>query len=301
MKILVLGGGESPEREVSLRSAANVAAAARTAGFEVLEADPKYEPDILYTLPKEVLVFPILHGAGGEDGIIQKQFEDLKLRFLGSNSQVSKECFDKWRTRQKLQAAGIVMPKAEQVNRESYAGSDIAKGHHVLKVTHGGSSIGTLIVRKEDNNQSAVEQIFDMENDAILEELIEGDEVTVPILDGQALPVIEIIPPANKEFDYDNKYNGRTQELCPPKNISQELQEKARKLAEKVHSVMGARHLSRVDMMIDGSGEIYVLEINTMPGMTTGSLYPKSAMQAGMDMPALVKRFAQLIERDYKA
>jgi D-alanine-D-alanine ligase len=297
MKILVLGGGDSPEREVSLRSAANVADAARRAGYEVLEADPMYEQDILKTLPKDVLVFPVLHGAGGEDGVIQQQLEDLKLLFLGSDSKVSKECFDKWLTRQKLEAAGIQMPVADHVTREDYEQSPIAKKHHVLKVNHGGSSIGTLIVRKDKaENQQAVDEIFGMENDAVLEELIEGDEITVPILDGKALPVIEIIPPSDEEFDYDNKYNGRTQELCPPKNISQELQLKAQALAEKVHSTMGARHLSRVDMMIDKNGQIYVLEINTMPGMTTGSLYPKSALQAGMDMPALVKKFAELVQ-----
>lgn len=199
MKILVLGGGDSPEREVSLKSAANVAAAARQAGFEVLEADPSYESEILRSLPKEVPVFPILHGAGGEDGVIQKQLEDLGLMFLGSDSRVSKECFDKWLTRQKLQEAGVSMPEAEHVSRESYYKSGIASQHHVLKVTHGGSSIGTLIVRKGEENPDDAKRIFGMENDAVLEELIEGHEITVPVLDGKALPVIEIIPPSDEE------------------------------------------------------------------------------------------------------
>lgn len=299
MRILVLGGGDSPEREVSLRSAANVAAAARTAGYEVLEADPMYEPDILKTLPKEILVLPILHGKYGEDGTVQKELEANGLAFLGSGSQVSEVCFDKWLTRRKLEAAGILMPKAEQVDKSTYRDSPISKSHHVLKVIHGGSSIGTLIVRKDEKPQPA-DEIFAMESQAVLEELVEGSEITVPVLDGRALPVIEIIPPADEEFDYDNKYNGRTRELCPPENISESLQAEARELAEKVHAVMGARHLSRVDMMIDKAGKLYVLEINTMPGMTSGSLYPKSAKQAGMDMPALVKKFVELVERDYK-
>lgn len=298
MKILVLGGGESPEREVSLRSAANVATAARAAGFEVLEADPKYEPEILNTLPIDALVFPILHGAGGEDGVIQKQLEDLKLAFLGSGSQVSQECFDKWTTRQKLEAAGIVMPKARLVTKDTYKNTDLIKTPYVLKVARGGSSIGTLVVHDPSVVDPAkVEELFGLDDHAVLEELIEGDEVTVPVLDSSALPVIEIIPPANEEFDYDNKYNGRTQELCPAKNISADLQKQARDMAERVHYVMGARHLSRVDMMIDKDDRIYVLEINTMPGMTTGSLYPKSAKEAGMDMPALVKKFAELVTK----
>jgi len=300
MRILVLGGGDSPEREVSLRSAANVAAATRTAGYEVLEADPMYEPDILKTLPKEIFVLPILHGKYGEDGTVQKELEAIGLAFLGSGSQVSEICFDKWLTRRKLEAAGILMPKSEQVDKASYKDNPLSRGHHVLKVTHGGSSIGTLIVRKdEDEKPEAVDEIFAMEAQAILEELIEGSEITVPVLDGRALPVIEIIPPADEEFDYDNKYNGRTRELCPPENVSKNLQTGARELAEKVHALMGARHLSRVDMMIDKAGKLYVLEINTMPGMTSGSLYPKSAKQAGMDMPALVKKFVELVRRDY--
>lgn len=134
----------------------------------------------------------------------------------------------------------------------------------------------------------------------MLEELIEGTEITVPVLDGQALPVIEIVPPQDEEFDYENKYNGRTQELCPPQNVSRELQNQAQRLAEKVFKIMGARHLARVDMMMDKSGRIYVLEINTMPGMTDSSLFPKSAAAAGYSMPDLVSKFIDLVKRDYK-
>lgn len=299
MKVLVLGGGISPEREVSLRSANNVADAARQAGFEVKEADPADGLDVLDGL-KDTLVLPILHGKNGEDGFIQRELEARNLPFLGSDSAASIACFDKWATRLELTHAGIKMPQADFVDEKNYGLSPLAKRHHALKVVHGGSSIGTHIARAdEDKDTAAVNQIFAMEDKAVLEELIEGSEITVPVLDGKALPVIEIIPPADEEFDYDNKYNGRTQELCPPKNVSQELQLKAQELAEKVHRVMGARHLSRVDIMIDKTGKLYVLEINTMPGMTSGSLYPKSAKQAGMDMPALVKKFVGLVQRDY--
>jgi len=299
MKVVVLGGGVSPERQVSLRSAKAVADAARTAGFEVIEADPADGLDILDNL-KGVIVLPILHGKNGEDGVIQKELEARGLPFLGSDSASSIACFDKWTTRVELLAAGVPMAKAALVNEKSYYDNPLIKNHHVLKIVHGGSSIGTLIVRKdEDEDEQAVNEIFAMEGKAVLEELIDGTEVTVPVLDGKALPVIEIVPPPDGEFDYDNKYNGRTQELCPPQTVGEALQIQAKELAEKVHAVMGARHLSRVDMMIDRTGKIYVLEINTMPGMTGQSLYPKSAAVSGSDMPALVKKFVELIKRDY--
>jgi D-alanine-D-alanine ligase len=146
MKILVLGGGDSPEREVSLRSAGAVAAAAKTAGFEVLEIDPKYDLEKLEEISKRTLVFPILHGINGEDGVIQKYLEELGMPYLGSSSKVSAACFDKWQTHQILEKQGVPMPKADRVNKENYSSHKLAKNPHVLKVVHGGSSIGTLMV-----------------------------------------------------------------------------------------------------------------------------------------------------------
>lgn len=300
MKILILGGGDSPEREVSLRSAGAVAAAAKTAGFEVLEIDPKYDLEKLDQVSRDTIVFPILHGENGEDGVIQKLLESKGFAYLGSDSRVSADCFDKWVTRQKLMAAGLPMPAGSLVTKENYLQDPLSKKPHVLKVARGGSSIGTLIVENAGNiNLDKVSEIFKLDDKAMLEELIIGQETTVPVLDKTALPVIEIIPPQNEEFDYQNKYNGRSQELCPPKNVPQELQKKARSLAEKVHQTMGARHLSRVDIMIDANSNLFVLEINTIPGLTDQSLYPKSAAAAGMAMPELIKKFVELVKRDY--
>jgi D-alanine--D-alanine ligase len=189
---------------------------------------------------------------------------------------------------------------AALVDRQTYRSAPLAAAPHVLKVNHGGSSIGTLIVRDvQAVAQADIDALFDLENQAVLEKLIEGDEITVPILDKVALPVIEIRPPADGEFDYENKYNGRSAEICPPESISLDIQKKAQKLAEQVHKIMDCRHLSRVDIMIDKSGNLFVLEINTMPGMTGQSLYPKSAAVAGLDMPQLIKQFVGLVRRDY--
>lgn len=298
MKILVLGGGNSPEQEVSLRSAKSVAEAARKAGFDVIEADPAKGLNILDKIEKDTIVFPILHGAGGEDGGLQKELEARGLKYLGTNSKASKNCFDKWLTREILMKSNIPVPNGDLVDRSSYANSNLAKKSHVLKTPQGGSSIGTYIVRDVSNIDSArVDEIFSMNKQAIIEELIGGTEITVPILGEKALPVIEIRPPVDAEFDYDNKYNGKTQELCPPESVSPEVQEQASRLAENVHRAMGARHLSRVDIMIDGNNQLYVLEINTIPGMTDQSLYPKSARVDGITMPELIKKFVDMITK----
>lgn len=302
MKILVLGGGDSPEREVSLRSAKAVANAARAAGYDVIEADPKNNLSVLDNLEPDSLVFPILHGAGGEDGDIQKELEHRHLPFLGSGSQSSAECFDKWLTRQKLTTAGIPMPKAVLVSEGTYKLQDLSKKPHVLKVLRGGSSIGTLLAENTDKvSDFDIHALFKLDTNAVLEEFIAGTECTVPILDGQALPVIEIIPPPGEEFNYVNKYNGRSQEICPPKGIKEDLQIQIQDLAKRVHRVMSCRHLSRVDIMIDKQNKLFVLEINTMPGLTDQSLYPNSAAVAGLPMPQLVKKFVHLVQRDFNS
>lgn len=299
MKLIVLGGGDSPEREVSLRSAAAVAKAAKEAGFEVEEHDPADKLDFLDDSGKDVIVFPILHGEGGEDGTIQAELEKRGLSFLGSDSKSSHNCFDKWRTRQILTKAGIPMAEADLVGRETYEDHILAKEPHVLKILHGGSSIGTLVVRDPTRRDPRkVEEIFAMEENAVLEKLVDGVEITVPILDKSALPPIEVHPPTDGEFDYANKYNGKSQELCPPPSLDGEQIKRAQALAEKVHAAMGCRHLSRTDTIMRKDGSFVVLEINTMPGLTDQSLFPKSAKEAGISMPELVKRFVQIIQND---
>ena len=299
MKILVLGGGNSPERAVSLRSAKAVAKAAAKAGFEVSEADPALGLTTLDSLT-DAVVFPILHGQGGEDGELQAELEKRNLPFLGSGSESSANCFDKWKTRESITRLGIPMPKAERVSKETYAGQALSEQPHVLKVNRGGSSIGTLIIRQPGKvHDEQINKLFELDDVAVIEELIIGTEITVPVLDKTALPVIEIQPPQGLEFDYDNKYNGATAEICPPESISKQVQEEARRLAESVHQIMECRHLSRVDIMIDKSENLYVLEINTIPGLTDQSLYPRSAAVAGYDMPNLVREFAELVKRDY--
>lgn len=301
MRILVLGGGNSPEREVSLRSAAAVSEALQTAGYEIVTIDPKDGWDWLEDVQKADIVFPILHGAEGEDGVVQKMLEDRGISFLGSDSKASKLCFDKGLSRARLLENGVPMAEGvSDITAGTYRSQALTERPHVLKVQRGGSSIGTYLVKDPSAiDQAKVGEVFSLDDRAIIEELIDGVEITVPILDGKALPVIEIVPPENAEFDYENKYNGKSQEICPAVSIATDQQKRAQEIAEKVHSVLGCRHLSRVDFMVRKNGELIVLEDNTMPGMTKQSLFPLSAKVAGTPMPDLMKKFVELVQRDY--
>lgn len=298
--LLILGGGNSPEKEVSLRSAKYVAEAARQAGFNVQEADPAEGFSVLDGLLKETIVFPILHGQGGEDGSLQAELEKRSIAFLGAGSRSSAECFDKWQTRLQLQAAGISVPRGALVTESSYSNHPLSGKPHVLKVLRGGSSIGTLIVRQPETlDLQEVQKLFQLDEQAVIEDLVEGVEITVPILDRSALPIIEIRPPEGKEFDYENKYNGQSRELCPPPSLNEQQIAKANQISEAVHKTMNCRHFSRVDLIMRPDSSFVVLEINTIPGMTNQSLYPKSAAIAGLPMPELIKKFVELIKRDY--
>lgn len=301
MKIVVLGGGNSPKRDVSLRSAAAVTVALQTAGFSTVQIDPVDGFSCLDNLGSDTVIFPVLHGKNGEDGVIQAEFEKRGLAFLGSDSIASALCFDKNKSLAVMHAVGIPIADGDAVTTVTYWSHEMAFRPHVLKVARGGSSIGTYIVREPlAIDTQKVQAVFALDDVAVIEELVEGVELTVPILDGVALPVIEIIPPENAEFDYENKYNGASRELCPPKSLTEIQQLAAQKLAEKVYKVLGSRHLSRVDIIMRHNGEFVVLENNTMPGMTDQSLYPLSAKVAGMPMSELMKKFVELVKRDYK-
>lgn len=296
MKILVIGGGISGERDVSLRSSKSV--------FDAISENHQkefYDWDgstdwLEQNLKNFDVVLPILHGEGGEDGQIQKILEVQGAKYLGSDSAVSQICIDKDKTQEALQRNTVLVPKYRVLSYQQYVESPIAQGRHVVKPVNGGSSLHTFIdVRSNDSSATQIKQAFDMHGNMMVEEFIAGTEVTVPVLEGKTLPLIEIIPPEGGFFDYNNKYNGLTQELCPSPNVSRDLQKKAQEISTAVHKSLGCKHLSRVDMIIDSKGQIYTLEINTMPGMTDQSLFPKSANQIGMSMQDLVEYLIDLV------
>lgn len=295
MKILLLSGGSSSEREVSLRSANSVKDALVSNGHTVDEYDPALGLDGLRQYVGKVdVVFPVLHGRQGEDGEVQQALESLGLPFVGANAAVSKLCFDKHRFNQAIYERGFIIPLSQLVDRQQFDQSSLIRNPFVLKPVDGGSSIDTLIVANPGQNQSQVDELFHKYPQLLLQELIVGTEITVAVLGNEALPVIEIIPPQGEEFDYENKYNGKTQEICPPLSVSREHQVVAQQIALDIHQQLGVRHFSRTDMMIDQTGNIFVLELNTIPGLTEASLFPKAAKAAGIDMVQLVEQLVQM-------
>lgn len=293
MKILVLAGGTSNEREVSLRSGAAVHKALLQAGHDAELYDLTTD-SIDVSLSDFDVVFPTLHGTFGEDGQLQKLLETAGAQFVASGSIASALCFDKIAYRDFLAEHNVLIAGGGKVTFDEFIRSDLIQKPYVLKPFDGGSSLDMFIVRAptlEQNEQVA--EVFNRYPAMLLEALIEGTEITVGVLHDQPLPVIEIIPPSDGEFDYENKYNGRTQELCPAVNISAELQIKAQDLALQIHTLTGCQDVSRTDMIVTADGLIYVLETNTLPGMTDQSLFPKAAATAGITMTELCDRLAK--------
>lgn len=291
---MVLAGGISAEREVSLRSGAAVQAALRTAGHTADLFDVT-----AISLPEGIdqydVVFSVLHGTGGEDGAMQALLEAAGVAFVGSGAAASALCFDKWRYRQLLTAHDMPLAKGALVTAADFWEHELITLPFVLKPHNGGSSIDTFIVRDVSAlPKAAIEQAFTRHPSMLLEQLIEGTEITVAVLGDNALPVIEIIPPTDGEFDYQNKYNGKTRELCPPQNIPLESQHIAQALAAQIHQLTGCLHYSRTDMIVTATGQPVVLETNTLPGMTDQSLLPKAAQTAGLDMSQLVDKLVRL-------
>jgi len=298
MHYLILGGGISPEKSVSHRSAAAVQRALEALGHTVTYKDPEDTPlEEIITLGKSSDgVFPILHGIGGEDGSIQEVFDKAGIAYFGPRPQACHETFDKAHFKRILEKNGIPTPRWNVITEDELAVEPLAKEPFVLKPISGGSSIDTFIVRTLPFNETPLKEALSRYGTMIIEELIDGSEVTVGVLENVALPVIEIIPPTNQDFDYENKYNGATQELCPPVNVSDEQQAESQKLALEAHLVTQCHHLSRTDIMIDKKGNQFVIDTNTIPGLTDQSLFPKAAAVAGYSWNELVDKFRQLVE-----
>lgn len=295
MKVLVIGGGISAERDVALRSSQTVYEAVKLAGHdaELYDWDGSNE-----WLTKHVNSFdvalPILHGKGGEDGQIQTILEHLQIPYVGTDSHASKLCMDKQKTRDLLTKNGVLVPHGEIVSFDGYKNNPLFDKPHVLKPSGGGSSIDTFILPNiEKRNLEEISAAFDNHETLLLEEYIVGIEITAPYLEGHKLPVIEIVPPASGVFDYENKYNGNSSEICPPSHVDGQKQNAAIDLGAQVHKITKCRDLSRTDMILSGN-KLYVLEINTMPGMTVQSLFPLSARTAGLSMEQVVDIFINL-------
>jgi len=296
MKVLVIYGGEglSEEFEISKNSGLQVVKAALDAGFRVdeLEINKDNIHELADKLADYDVIFPALHGNFFEDGQIQKILDDSRIPYVGSGMLASGLCWDKAIYKHKLDEAKILTPKWRIIKSvDEIAESDIPC---VVKPAGGGASLDVLIINHPgDFNIPKIEGLLNKYGQLMLEEYIEGQEITVGVLGNKVLPVVEIVIPQDSRFDYESKYSGTIEEIVPPKNIPIGLQQRAQNLALEIHELMGCRYLSRTDMIVRGD-RIYVLETNTMPGMTTVSLYPKATAAIGLDMPALIRKLIRL-------
>jgi D-alanine-D-alanine ligase len=292
LKIVVMLGGPSAEREVSLRSGAGVVKALRSLGHTVVELDPK-TPDWILPPDTEVVCLAPLHGTYGEDGQVQAQLEKLGALYTGCDSEASRIAFDKVLTKQKCIAAGVPTAKFVVVSSEKAPLPKDLRLPLVVKPVRQGSSVGLQFVERAEDWQNALAEALKFDSEVLVEEKIVGRETTVGILDGAALPIVEVKPKAGA-YDYRNKYTaGCTDYFCPAEFDSATTQRIQAAALGAFHAI-GGRDYARVDVMIHANGEPIVLEVNTLPGMTETSLMPKAAAAAGISYEQLCERMIDL-------
>ncbi|OGM84042.1 hypothetical protein A2434_02515 [Candidatus Woesebacteria bacterium RIFOXYC1_FULL_41_14] len=293
-KIVVLMGGKSSEHDISVISgnevvknldkkkylAIPVVISKEGKGFDRIN---KNKPDI---------VFIALHGKFGEDGTVQGMLELLGIPYTGSGVLASSIGMDKLMFRKLMHAEGITSPDYFVVNKNEKV-RKLFKPPYFVKPFDGGSSVGVSIVKKGKELENALKLVFRYSETAIVEEFVEGLEVTCGVLGNDnpvALPVTEIHPIKGDFFDYKSKYKENGSEEITPARISKKMTEEVRGLAVKIHKIVGARGFSRVDFILQKGKTPIVLEINTIPGMTPMSLLPKAAAAAGITYPQLLDR-----------
>ena len=291
LKIVVMLGGPSAERKVSLNSGAGVAKALRSLGHTVVELDP--ETPVWILPPETDAVFLALHGTYGEDGTVQAQLEKLGVPYTGCDAEASRIAFDKVLTKQRCVAAGV--PTAKFLVVES-AKTPWPLGWQpplVVKPVRQGSSVGLQFVERVADWGNALSEALRYDSQLLVEEKIVGRETTVGILDGVALPIVEVCPKAGA-YDYRNKYTaGNTEYFCPA-DFDAATTKRIQEAALAAFHAIGGRDYSRVDVMVRANGDPIVLEVNTLPGMTETSLLPKAAAAAGLGYPELCERMVEL-------
>ena len=343
MKIVVLAGGTSTEREVSIVSGTGICHALRSKGhlailvdvfFGLEEIDREnlfpeeydvdgaaadmralspglskalderksfWGPHVLELCDAADFVFLGLHGMNGEDGRVQATFDLMGIRYSGAGYLSSGLAMDKSLTKQFFHMNGIPTPRGItlDVNSTIVAPRQLGLSFPlVVKTCKGGSSVGVFIVRDERDYTNALRDAFVLEESVIVEEFIEGRELTDAVVDGKAYPVVEIAP-VSGFYDYKNKYEpGATVETCPAK-LSPEITRRVQELSVRAAMALGIEGYCRMDFILRPDGELFCLEINTLPGMTPTSLIPQEAKALGMDYPELCEELIRVSLRKY--
>ena len=334
MKVAVLFGGTSDERDVSIASGSQVVQALRRGGHEVVAVDtargvlgPEEERKLLESgvsrLPPErerlsmlstgdptaltkapelkgvEVLFLALHGGEGEGGTLQALLDLVGIPYTGSGHLASAMAMDKDVTKRLLRDAGIptadwIMAPTDAAEVERRLGWPV-----VVKPSKQGSTLGLSIVKRPEDLEAALELAYEYDDEVMIEVFVPGRELTVPILGDEALPVGEIIS-RNEIFDYEAKYQPGMAEEIFPADLSAEQTREAQQLALATHRTLKLRGFSRIDFRMDEDGVMWCLEANTLPGMTSASLVPKSARAAGIEFPDLCERICRIAMEEHR-
>jgi D-alanine-D-alanine ligase len=292
-RVAVLLGGTSSEREVSLNSGGNILAALQRRGVDAQAVDGTAALVQALVAKRFDRVFNIMHGGGGENGVVQGLLESFAVPYTGSGVLGSALSMDKIRTKQVWLSLGLSTPRYVRLAK----GEDVQSAARqlglpiIIKPSCEGSSVGVSRVFKEADLQNAVELASKYPGELLMEQLVQGEEYTVGILGEQALPSIRIVP-AGEYYDYHAKYvSDETQYLCP--GLTGAAEEEMRELALSAFRAADCSGWGRVDVMRDQAGRNYLLEVNTAPGMTSHSLVPKAARAIGIEFDDLVWRILE--------
>jgi D-alanine-D-alanine ligase len=300
-RVLVLAGGLSHERDVSIRSGRRMAEALRDVGVDVEErdVDAALLPALRAGRPECVL--PLLHGETGEDGALREVLELLDLPYVGSRPAACRAAFDKPVAKAVVARAGLHTPRGVTLPHETFRELGAAAVMEamvgsvglplIVKPAKGGSALGCTVVRDAAALPSAMVNAFAYGDTALVERLVEGAEVAVPVVDTgdgpQAFPIVSIQPDGGV-YDYTARYTAGSTEFVVPAKLTDEVAAECARVAVAAHQALGLRDLSRSDLMVDADGTVWFLEVNVAPGLTETSTVPLSVQAAGRDLGELV-------------
>lgn len=333
MKIVVLAGGVSTERDVSLVTGKNVYEALKSRGHKVLlidvylgyegnidniwdadidwasqvnaisENNPDIEtvkalradgdksffgPHVIELCQAADVVFMGLHGENGENGKIQAYFDLCGIKYTGTDYVSSAICMNKALAKELMTYNGVRTPKGVHLYRGENTENTVGFPC-VVKVCNGGSSVGVYMVNNEEEYETAIKEAFSYDDEVVVEEYVKGREFSICVMEGKALPIIEIAP-ISGFYDYKNKYQaGSCVETCPAK-LSDEKTREMQSYAEKAFTALRLKNYARIDFLMNEAGEMFCLEANTLPGMTATSLVPQEARAIGIEFPELCEK-----------
>jgi D-alanine-D-alanine ligase len=303
-RVVVLAGGLSAERDVSLRSGRRVAEALRVSApdFEVTEADVDSALLDEFRADPPDCVIPLLHGAAGEDGSLRDVLESLRIPFVGTLGDACRLAFDKPIAKSLLSGFGVNTPPSvalphstfRELGAQPVLNAVISRigVPLIVKPTKGGSALGASVVRSASQFPSAMVGAFAYGEVALMEHFVEGTEVSVCVYDTPdgpvSLPAVEIVPPAGI-YDYNARYTAGTTEFFVPARLASDVAEAVAAVALEAHAGLGLRDWSRTDLIVDAAGTPWFLEVNVAPGMTETSLFPQALAEAGVGLGELAR------------